>query len=278
MATSNSVGPPFHDIQTFADTTGATEEYKEGPPEVIFSTFWKYYDSGEAYFGQVFKRVPDVTVEEIRGSLQRIPDEDIYPEIPVGADLRIATMIDNPKDKVYIKRPSLQTHEDPENDLKWVRDIFLEEAQVLNQVSKTNHKNIIKYHGCLVKDGRLIGIVLERYERNLYEHFCHGRDKTVTLDVPRFMAELESAVYHLHSEKFAHNDLKPSNIMLDEDNMPVLVDFGSCRPFGGRLLQGGTPGWSDPSKLINRSDKEHDIYSLERIREWLADPNRKLKH
>lgn len=63
------------------------------------------------------------------------------------------------------------------------------------------------------------------------------------------MGELASAVSHLHLAGLAHNDLKPSNILLNKDHMPVLIDFGSCRPFGGRLMQGGTPGWCNSEKV-----------------------------
>lgn len=58
--------------------------------------------------------------------------------------------------------------------------------------------------------------------------------------------------------------------------MPVLIDFGSCRPFGARLLEGGTPGWSNSEQLVVSSDKEHDLFSLEKIREWLANPDREM--
>ncbi len=55
------------------------------------------------------------------------------------------------------------------------------------------------------------------------------------LDVDMFMAGLESAVQHLHSLGFAHNDVNPANILVDKVGMPVLVDFGSRREIGRKL-------------------------------------------
>lgn len=150
----------------------------------------------------------------------------------------------------------------------------------MEQVSSIQHKNIIQYYGCLKRDKRLAGIVLERHECSLTEFFMWQRDKDKdrngTIDSQRFMEELESAIFHLHQAGLAHNDLKPSNILLDKDNLPVLIDFGSCRPFGGRLMEGGTPGWYNPEKLVMFSDKEHDLFGLDKIREWLADPGRAI--
>lgn len=147
----------------------------------------------------------------------------------------------------------------------------------MEQLSRIPHKNIVPYYGCQSRDGRLTGILLRRHEYTLFDYFLRGLHKSSTLDSERFMAELESAVAHLHAAGFAHNDLKPINILLDGDHMPLLIDFGSCRPFSTQLLEGGTPGWSDSEKLVTVSDKEHDRFSLDRIREWLDDPNRQMR-
>ncbi|KAI1273545.1 kinase-like protein [Xylaria sp. FL0933] len=270
-ALSNNTYPP-HDIQAFTDLDGATGAEKDG---VEYTTFWKFYRDGEAYFAQIFKPRLDISIAEVREAMQRVPDADIYPEIPEGLNLKIAITMDKPDEELYIKRPSLLTYE-TSDPLALVRDIFLGEAKIMEQVSSINHKNIVRYHGCQVKGVRLIGIVLERHKCSLFEYFLWGWDKDGILDSRRFMKELESAVSHLHMAGLAHNDLKPSNILLDKDHMPVLIDFGSCRPFGARLMEGGTPGWSDSKKLIVSSDKEHDLFSLAKIREWLEDPDRQM--
>ncbi|KAI0383883.1 kinase-like protein [Hypomontagnella monticulosa] len=274
----DDVSPP-QDIQAFADLDGATGVHKEGESDGTYTTFWKFYRNGEAYFAQIFKPRPEVNIAEVREAMQRVPDADIYPEIPEGVNIKEMTTNGKPDNELYIKRPSLLTYEtsDPRG---WIRDVFLGEAQIMEQVSSLQHKNIIQYYGCLKRDRRLAGIVLERHKCSLTEFFSLQMDKEEnkngTIDSQRFMEELESAISHLHQAGLAHNDLKPSNILLGKDNSPVLIDFGSCRPFGGRLMEGGTPGWCNPEKLVMFSDKEHDIFGLDRIREWLADPDRAL--
>jgi hypothetical protein len=35
---------------------------------------------------------------------------------------------------------------------------------------------------------------------------------------------------------YAHNVLTPMNVAMDENDKPVILDFGSCRKFGETLL------------------------------------------
>ncbi|KAI0881286.1 kinase-like protein [Annulohypoxylon maeteangense] len=275
MATVGDDVCPPHDIQAFTDLDGATGVPNEGKPEGEYTTFWKYYQNGEAYFAQIFKPRPDINIAEVKEAMRRIPDADIYPEIPEGVNLKEMATTEKPDTELYIKRPSLLTYE-TSSPHEWIRDVFLGEAEIMEKVSSIQHKNIIQYYGCLKRDGRLAGIALERHKCNLNEFFMWQMDKNGAIDSQRFMEELESAIFHLHQAGLAHNDLKPSNILLDKDNLPVLIDYGSCRPFGGRLMEGGTPGWCDHQKLVMFSDKEHDLFGLNKIREWLADPDRKL--
>ena len=43
--------------------------------------------------------------------------------------------------------------------------------------------------------------------------------------------DLVAALQHLHSRGFLHNDLKPSNVLLDEQGRVKLAGLGLARPF-----------------------------------------------
>ncbi len=88
------------------------------------------------------------------------------------------------------------------------------------------------------------------------------------LDQVRFLEALQAAVDHLHSLGLAHNDINPDNIMI-KDSVPVLIDFGSCQPFGKGLQSLGTPGWY--AELFYTSEKIHDVYALGKLRNWLRE-------
>lgn len=82
----------------------------------------------------------------------------------------------------------------------------------------------------------------------------HPRLMPVALPESRakpYFVQLLSAVQHLHSHGIAHNDIKPSNILLSQDDRPVLIDFGFAQQYEeGKperflsSLSWGTPGVS----------------------------------
>ena len=55
------------------------------------------------------------------------------------------------------------------------------------------------------------------------------------------LRHMTSALEYVHSNGFAHGDVKPSNICLRGSSEFVLIDFGSVSPFGDRLTS--TPAY-----------------------------------
>ncbi|KAK1473094.1 hypothetical protein CCUS01_05701, partial [Colletotrichum cuscutae] len=90
------------------------------------------------------------------------------------------------------------------------------------------------------------------------------------LDKEKFLDGLESAVSYVHSLGLAHNDINPDNIMMGKDGMPVLIDFGSCAPYGQNLQSLGTDGWYE--EVFFTSEKSHDDYAMKKMRVWIQDP------
>ena len=40
------------------------------------------------------------------------------------------------------------------------------------------------------------------------------------------MFKILTAILHIHTSGIVHSDLKPENIMVDENEDPVIIDFG----------------------------------------------------
>lgn len=88
------------------------------------------------------------------------------------------------------------------------------------------------------------------------------------------MKALEGGIHHLRLLGWAHNDLNPGNVLVNETGMPILIDFGSSHPIGAKLtFSRGTKGWIDEDmKDYTMSEKRHDISALCKIRSWLDAP------
>jgi serine/threonine protein kinase len=258
-------------IAAWEDLTFFHEEVDE-TGEFQHSTFAVVDEEDIAYFGKSNHPKRNLTFGQIVSALTPISDNDLFPEwARCRAEL---TQAPDPLPlNKYIKRPNLPLYDifQEHKVLNLIPKGLLEEARAMEIISKHPHPNIIYYHGCRVRRGRITGLVLDRHSHTLTDYL---KNKVGSVDGERFMQALESAIYHLHSLGWAHNDLNPDNVLVDEDGMPVLIDFGSAGEIGAELgTSRGTKGWIDGEmKDYHTSDKGHDLFALEKIRVWLDAP------
>ena len=119
--------------------------------------------------------------------------------------------------------------------------------------SQLVHPHIIGYRGsfqkndmfCIVMDyaagGTLDGRIAQQREAG--EPFC---SETIL----RWLAEMASALEHMHSHRVLHRDMKPANVLLSAEGEIKLADFGVSRLLGSQtsLAQTvlGTPFYMSP--------------------------------
>ncbi len=85
-------------------------------------------------------------------------------------------------------------------------------------------------------------------------------------DVVKWASEICDVLNYLHSFKpnpIVFRDVKPSNIMIDDNNHVFLVDFGIARVFevGAKGTMIGTEGFSPPEQYRGEASPQADIYS-----------------
>jgi len=83
------------------------------------------------------------------------------------------------------------------------------------------------------------------------------------------LREITEAFQHAHSRGFVHRDVKPGNIMFDEQGYPVLTDFGIVKALESNTQYTktgasiGTPRYMAPEQARgNPLDARADLYSL----------------
>lgn len=77
---------------------------------------------------------------------------------------------------------------------------------------------------------------------------------------------------HLHSLGWIHNDINPKNIMLDEDDTTIIIDFDSCCGMNEKGPTCGTHMWTDETYDADCAKLENDYCGLRKIRQWIQDP------
>ncbi len=111
----------------------------------------------------------------------------------------------------------------------------------------------------------------------LVMEFIQGTDLEALLDsmegfptesqVIGWALQICEVLIYLHNHKphpIVFRDVKPSNIMVDDDGRVRLVDFGIAKVFTGghKGTMIGTEGYSPPEQYRGMSDPRGDIYSL----------------
>lgn len=80
--------------------------------------------------------------------------------------------------------------------------------------------------------------------------------------------KLADALSHAHERGILHRDVKPANVLLTDEGMPMLLDFNLAAEADAAVAAGGTPAYMAPEELaalgqVRRlPDPRSDLYSL----------------
>ena len=194
---------------------------------------------------------PSIVNAEDLMNVKQIPASAYDPKFPVGFTLSPGSLPNG----CHVKKPRLincdRISEGPQPSL--IAEDILREARIYELLTLHPHPNIATYLGCQVSDGTITGLCLKKYPHTLMKEVNPGALKKRALrnmrkakgEYSHFLTGIENGIQHLHSLGLVHNDINPSNIMIDEDRA-IIIDFGSCRKLGESLENvGRTYEWCD---------------------------------
>jgi tetratricopeptide (TPR) repeat protein/tRNA A-37 threonylcarbamoyl transferase component Bud32 len=143
---------------------------------------------------------------------------------------------------------------------------FIREAQA---VAKLNHPNIVSIYDIGKEDDKQF-FVLEFVNglslRGLMETYPEGKCDIQT--VLRTAMDVCSALQYAHSQGVLHRDVKPENIIITEEGVAKLMDFGLAKMLSQPSItqEGvivGTVAYVAPENALGKgADARSDLYSL----------------
>lgn len=143
------------------------------------------------------------------------------------------------------------------------RTSFETEAKTM---ARLNHPNLIGVFDFGEVEGMLF-IIMEFVPGKTLFHSAHG--VAIAQDeAARIVIGVCEALAHAHEHGILHRDIKPGNILLDQQARPKIGDFGLARPIGAAVKDGetifGTPHYTAPEvlKFPNAVDARADIFSI----------------
>ncbi len=137
---------------------------------------------------------------------------------------------------------------------------FVDEARTLAHL---NHPNIVRVHEAFEALGTAYFVMPYIDGKELHKAAPAKPDEAWLLPILKTVLK---ALDYLHSQNLLHRDLKPGNILLQEDGTPILIDFGTARALQTErsATMVGTPGYT-PLEQITPHGKRGpwtDIYAL----------------
>ena len=105
--------------------------------------------------------------------------------------------------------------------------------------------------------------VMEFMENGSLEDLLRGGSISVQ-DAVGYFREIAVALVHAHNKGILHCDLKPGNVLLDQDRRPRLADFGQSRLTNEMTPALGTLYYMAPEQadLVATPDARWDVYAL----------------
>ena len=104
---------------------------------------------------------------------------------------------------------------------------FIKEAQL---IAGLNHPNIIRIHDIFEENGTAY-YVMEYQEGGSLSEYLKMRGVLGEEEALCFIRQIAGALEYIHEKKINHLDVKPGNILLNETNDAVLIDFGLSKRY-----------------------------------------------
>jgi len=162
--------------------------------------------------------------------------------------------------KIYAVKEMLDDFTDPKERSESVAR-FIAEAELLERLS---HPRIPKVYTHFLDEGRNY-LAMDFIQGEDLEDIVEREGAIEESRVLEWIEQICDVLNYLHDNGMVYRDMKPSNVMIDQQNGGIkLIDFGIAKVFqkGKRGTQIGTPGYAPPEQYQGLASVESDIYAL----------------
>jgi eukaryotic-like serine/threonine-protein kinase len=137
--------------------------------------------------------------------------------------------------------------------------------------SKLSHPNVRGMHR-IIKHRKLfrvhaISLLMELVDATPLDQ----RLPRTTLQAVNIFKQVAAGLAHMHGRGYVHADIKPSNLLVTEDDTVKIIDLGQGCPIGTvkKRIQ-GTPGYMAPEQAHRQTITEKtDIYNFGATMYWV---------
>lgn len=256
------------------DSITASQIFVPGTDGSITFSHTKIICRLEGRFYSAKSRHRKFTVGLLEDSLledvQLIPVEAYQPIAPPNS------IVASKDHDVYTKTPNLSGFDGKDTLARQV----LQELKTCEAMQGSLHINLATYYGCSLAEDRIAGLCFRWYPATLLTFVNPGHlNKSMLIEAEetqparkqaaQFLSGIEEGIRHLHKLGIIHNDINPANVLITEDNTPVVSDFDSSSCPGADIsYTKRTYGWYDPTVRV--AQESNDFDALFELRIWLT--------
>ncbi|MBN2311071.1 MAG: protein kinase [Candidatus Hydrogenedentes bacterium] len=143
---------------------------------------------------------------------------------------------------------------------------FLREAR---SAARLQHPGIVQVHDVIEQDGRM-ALVMERVSGPTLDVYLKNHPNLTLEEKLEIAAKIAETLDVAHKAGIIHRDVKPTNVMIDENGQVKLSDFSLARLLDGSVTQLtgennvlGTPAYMSPEQCEGlNAVPQSDLYSL----------------
>ncbi|HMW35857.1 MAG TPA: serine/threonine-protein kinase [bacterium] len=151
----------------------------------------------------------------------------------------------------------------PEQQLTEFKRRFAQEAQ---SAGRLNHRNIVTVYDVGEEEG-LAYIAMEFIKGRPLDDLIAEKHPFTIEQIVDIMIQICEGLGYAHKNGVIHRDIKPANIVLTDDQIAKVTDFGIAKLTSTSATQTGmvvgTPSYMSPEQITGRGvDNRSDIFSI----------------
>ena len=204
-------------------------------------------------------RVSDLAAHAV--AIDRIPGYELLERVGVGATGQVFRARQTRLNRTV----AIKILNPPRDKSKALIEKLAQEARA---VARLNHKNIVQAYDVEATEDLQYFVMEFVQGTTVYEYLAQHKHYREA-EALKIVIQVAEALEHAHAAGLVHCDIKPRNVLIDQNGVAKLTDFGIARRLdesnavaGGGAF--GTPLYSSPEQFTGQSkiDGRTDIYSL----------------
>ncbi|GAA4826172.1 hypothetical protein GCM10011365_06950 [Marinicella pacifica] len=253
---------PF-DINNFYSRLQAISHADATQRPVLIEEFIQHYPDKTEWLASL----PDSQSPSLDASfVPEIPGYKLIKLIGRGANGRVFLATDQSGQQCAVKIPNMWLNDDQLSR-------FHHEVRVLSRLDHPNIARVKDFGEFVVTDQKLPFLVMDYISGTAIDEYIRQKALSHTAIVEMSISVLDALKY-AHQKSVIHRDIKPDNILVNEQGQPILLDFGIAT-LGAEATQMltqltgtgdivGTLGYMSPEQITgsDKSDLRSDIYAM----------------